>query len=151
MYSSNWTKVKQYVQEKVVYGGENANFVRKLINDEDFEQQLSEMQNFQILVDAISDLELSDQPAKFQVQVIKNLLINLPQFASDRLQEVLNNNPAWKRIDELIDEDLEPTWSHALLTTVDCERSFSDLTNLLTDRRQSMTEETVKQHMINDH
>ena len=61
-----------------------------------------------------------------------------------RFENSLISNPDLEKLGLLIKENILPEYKYLPLTSLEVERSFSLLKNLLTDRRQKLKEENME-------
>lgn len=118
--------------------------------------------NFKRLVTAITSLE-GHLPLKESVAIVEKVQaeLTLEPFAS-KLSSILEKNPDFAKMRNLVRiingdsaADLggaspnDPfLFSHAPITSIDCERTFSKLKAVLTDHRMRLTEKHVRDVLL---
>ena len=82
------------------------------------------------------------------MSIIDNLrgeLSNIDQIALEKLDNILKKNPdlGYFRSTSLTNE-----YQYAPLSTVDCERSFSNLSGIITDKRTNLSNENIEKYLF---
>ncbi len=151
---SNFTSIEIFCKQLVknIPSEKNISF-QKLINEEEFERQLRQVNKFTILAKSISDLESETLSTEGQIGIIAKTIEFLEQdlIYSQRFQEIIQRNPdfVWfKNFSILKCKQNEKIFSFVPLTTVEVERSFSKFRELLSDKRQSMSNLNIEKHLF---
>jgi len=132
-YSENYDKIYEFISSQTC---KNKSFqkLKRLIASEIVRKQMIEIQKYKFLPKSITRLENPKLSYTEQWEIIKDAKINLEGEPLKRLEESLSNNP------DLLSFISDNTFSFkykaqfAPLVSVDCERSFSILKFLLSDK-----------------
>lgn len=141
-------KIKEFIAE---VEEEDNNAIAEIVtiaNSSELQQDLIEIQQFQHLVRIIKQLEESGLNIYQQKRLLDEARDGLPDQYKDKLQRLLLNNPDIDTIFNIESHESATNYSTAPLTSVDVERSFSILKNILTVRRQSFTEDNFKMYAV---
>lgn len=117
--------------------------------------------NFKVLRESITLLEerLPLREALSIIQKVKNSL-TIPKFAG-KMDEILKKNPGFEKLSQIgsvlsgekvqglkEDPNIIASFSCAPMTSVDCERAFSTFKELLSIKRNRLTEDHLKDQML---
>lgn len=144
----HFDKIKEFIKEIEDEDNQAIDILSELASDKKVQEELISINQLQHLVLSIKQLEEIGLTIYQQKELLNEAKEKLPFRYQAKLKASLDKNPS---IDEIFSFDSHETatnYSFAPLVSVDVERSFSQLKNILTDRRQSFTQENFKMYSI---
>lgn len=140
--------IKEFIAE--VEEEENASIaeVAAIAHSCELRQDLIELDSLQFLACFIKKLEAAGLSIYEQRDLLREVHDRLPDRYREKLQQLFSNNPDIDTIFNTVSHEVATNFAHAPLTSVDVERSFSILKNILTDRRQSFTKDNFRMYAV---
>ncbi|KAG0440242.1 hypothetical protein DMUE_1885 [Dictyocoela muelleri] len=130
-----------YVQQNPYYQSILDSFL-----DTRFILELNEIKNISFIIDSIKELEKKDLSTLKQLQVVKDIQEKLENdVLKSKFATLLQKNPDLSfffNLNEITSSEDDKMYLFVPLTTVDVERSFSKMTNILDDLRRGMSVKT---------
>lgn len=150
-YNLHYEKISLFV-ERLKDGPESVSQVKNLIQDPQLRQELRVAAHYLFISESIKKLESHGLTIDEQIRIINCVENKLGSSMKDRLRQVLKNNPSYEWISDPTPSQLEGSTrdliKFAPLVSVDAERCFSLMNNLLSKRRLSFKPETISQSLI---
>lgn len=117
-------------------------------NSEKLENQLLCIHEYEQLPQYITKLETQGLTTIEQMEIINYFKETFTGYAKDQLELSLKKNPDLDKFLENQDYEHRKNTKFAPLTSVDVERSFSDLKLILTDRRTGFKEDNLCMYLV---
>jgi hypothetical protein len=142
-FAENYTKVKSFI-ENLSDSSKAIKEAKILIKSSTIENKLIEITEFEFLTGAL--LYFQNQGLKVSDVLEKRQYIEskLKGKALDKFKKSLNKNPDFDKFTNSDVYDFKLKTKFAPLVSVDVERSFSQYKEILSDKRQNMTQTTIE-------
>lgn len=150
-YSRNFIKIKLFINSLDTNKSKTIMEAKKLILKEELSQQLNKVTDFEFLLDYIKCLQTENLTVLRQLEILDIVMKNLSGNIQLRFKKSLKKNPDLVYLQEQYRKmplKLQLDYKFLPFTSVSVERSFSLLKNILTERRQCLSEENLKSLMI---
>ena len=115
------------------------------LNESSVLEELSEISTLQVLPKCIEKLERNNMLISEQKKIIDDLKEQLPVRFREKLERCLRKNPSLEDIFAISDPRDRLKYRYAPLSSVEVERSFSQIKHILTDQRMGLTKENFRQ------
>ncbi len=125
------------------------NRIKELLIKEDLISELKFVSDHLFIADAILKLETDGLTIQNQMKVLEN--VNEQIFESevmDRFNEILSKNVDLFHLMHINDIDFQEKIRYLNITTVEVERGFSFLNNLLSDHRHSIASKNIYKYLV---
>ena len=152
-YAENIIKIKLFIENYTAKSKSKANSdLVTLFNDDSdsLEAELDELKKLAPIIRIINDFEKQGLTMDEQLKLldeVKEVVIDFPLF-NGKLKKVLSKNPDLVSFTTNLDFGTNRYRKYCPLVTVDVERSFSIYNTILTDRRHSLLDSTLKYLVI---
>lgn len=144
-YLDNWEKIIAFV-DNIENDTKASKDLKLLIKDKNLQNDLLRFQNYRDLPKKIKELEFE---LDSQLSILIEIENSLTGFAAEKFKNCLTKNTGLSKIrSNKLDLDIRLKLFHPLLVSVSVERSFSQLKNLVTDRRHGFTFENLEKMLI---
>jgi len=143
----NFKKIKTFLQ-KLSDESKAIKNAKELVNTEELENEFIQINEFRFLPKIIEKLETQGLRAAAQMEMLKEVQTKLGDRYLEKLESSISKNPDLKRFFENKDLEFKVKTTYAPLTSVDVERSFSRLKNILTDDRHKLTPDNMEKLIV---
>lgn len=128
------------------------NALKEIWSQDQVHCEIAEVFNYKFIVEAIKLLETGSLSLRSQVEIYLGVREGLhdSQYIT-RFDKIVSKNPDIIYFFDLIQanqEETDPVYTHAPITTVHAERSFSMYKRILTDSRKSLSAESISNMML---
>jgi hypothetical protein len=148
-YRENYTLIKNFVDslnsDSKTYSTKK---IKCLINNSEFKNQLFGINDYKIIVESINRLLDPHLSLAEQKSIIDNTFIQLNGYPKEKLEKVLKKNKDLESFCNNEDFEKRCLTAFAPIVSVEIERSFSRYKHILSDRRHSFTENSLKMQLI---
>jgi len=141
----NFETIKLFVERIIEEDCATIGHLLSWMNENEIEKDLLEILELQVLPDTIAKLESRNLTIYEQQDMINQTMMSLPDRFKNKLDQSLRKNPSYHEIFAQKDRLSKMKYKFAPLTSVEVERSFSQVKNILTSQRTRLTETSFKQ------
>jgi hypothetical protein len=143
-YADNYSKVKNFIED-LNDSSQAIIAVKNVIKSQSLENQLLGLKEMKFLTEAITSLEEQNLKTCRQMEILNDVKSKLNGKCLKKLEKSLTKNPdiIWFTSDER-DYEFKSNTKYAPLVSCDIERSFSIYKDILSDKRQNMSLDTIE-------
>jgi hypothetical protein len=145
-YSENYAKVKLFIEE-LPESSEAIRSAKRVIKSKTLEESLINLTDMKFITEAINQLQNRSLKTREQLNILNEVKSKLNGRALQKLEKSLAKNPdIYAFTSDSNEYDFKYKTRYAPIVSCDVERSFSKYKEILSDKRQNMTTETI-QHL----
>jgi len=143
-YEKHFDIICDFIQTVDYKNNKTLNKLKELVQNKELKTQLSDLLKFEVITKSITEIQTQGLSVDKQLNIIKNLEKKLSTYSLCKLNKCISKNPDLK----CFQINYPKCVTFAPLTTVDVERSFSILNNILADNRKGFTNDNLEKYVF---
>jgi len=140
----NFGAIKQFVESVFEEDCSAIGHLLRWMNESELATELQEIFVLKMLPETIQKLETRNLPITEQRNLVEELRDNLPARFKNKLDRCLSKNPSYHEIFAIRQPEVSLKYIYAPLTSVEVERSFSQIKHILTEQRGCLSRENFR-------
>ena len=143
-YDKHFDIICRFINTIDYKNNKTLNKLKELVQNKELKSQLSDLIKFEIITQSITEIQTQGLSVNKQLNIIKNLKKMLSSYSLCKLNKCIARNPDLK----CFQTNYPKCYTFAPLTTVDVERSFSILNNILADNRKCFSNDNLEKYVF---